>query len=108
MLRFSGYIKLLNFLFVRDVIINSSISPSQNYFVKSESLDQCNTKHVILTQRNTDIYGIKSIQHQAATTWNKLQNETNHDVLQYLRSKTKKLITKKILNSYLFSCLFET
>ena len=55
---------------------------------------------VILTQRNTDFYGIKSIQHKAATTWNKLQNETSHDVLQDLRSKTKGFIINKILNSY--------
>ena len=62
---------------------------------------------VIMTQRNTDFYGIKSIQHQAATTWNKLQNETSHKVLQDLRSKTKEFITNKILNSYEFFVCFK-
>ena len=94
-----------NCLFVRDILTNSSIPPFQNYFIKSENLHQYNTRHakqnfVILTQRNTDFYGIKSIQHQAATTWNKLQNEASHNVLQDLRSKTKEFITNKILSSY--------
>ena len=101
----SDYIRLLNHLFVSDVLTNSSILPFQNYFIKSEILHQCNTRHakqnsVILTQRNTNFYGINSIQHQAAAIWNKLQNERNHDVLQDLRPKTKKFITSKILNSY--------
>ena len=65
-------------------------SPFQNYFIKSEKLHQYNTRHAkqnsatLLTQRNTDFNGIKSIQHQVATTWNKLENETNHNVLQDL------------------------
>ena len=63
-------------------------------FIKSENLHQYNTRHtkqnsVIVTQQNTDFLGIKSIQHQAAATWNNLQNETNHDVLQDFQSKTK-------------------
>ena len=31
------------------------------------------------------------MQQQAATTWNKVRNETNHDVLQPLRSKADKI-----------------
>ena len=91
--RISDYIKLLNYLFVRDALTNSSISLLQNYFIKSENLHQYNTiRHVkqhsvILTQWYTDFYGVKSVQHQAVTTWNKLQNEAN--ALQNLRSKTK-------------------
>ena len=104
-LRISDYIKLLNCLFVRVVLTNSSVPPFQNYFIKSENLYQYNTRHakqnsVILIQWNTDFYSIKSIHHQAATTWNKLRNETSHEVLQDLQSKTKKFITNKILNSY--------
>ena len=77
--------------------------PFQNYFNKLEHLHQYNTRHtkqnlVILTQRNK--IGIKSIQHQATTTWNNLQDEANHDILQGLRSKTKEFITNKMLNSY--------
>ena len=96
-IRISDHIKLLNCLFVRDALTNSSILPFQNYFIKSENLHQYNIRHdkqnsAILTQRNTDFYGIKSIQHQAAIT--------RHDVLQDLRSKTKEFTTKKIINIY--------
>ena len=104
-LKVSDYIKLLNCLFVRDVLTSLSVPAFENYFTKSENLHQHNTRHaqqnsVTLSQRNTVFYGIKSIQHQAATAWNKLQNEANQDLLQGLRSKTKKYITTKILNSY--------
>ena len=66
MLKISDYIKLLNCLFVRDVLKISSILPFQKDFIKSENLRQYNTRHVkqnsvILTQRNTNCYGIKSI-----------------------------------------------
>ena len=106
-LKISDYIKLLNCLFVRDILTNSLIPPFQNYFIKSENLHQYNRRHakqnsVILTQRNTDFYGIKSIQHQAATTWNKLRNETSHNVLQDLRSKTKEFITNKNTIGFVF------
>ena len=104
-LRISDYIKLLNCLFVRDVLTNSSIPPFKNYFIKSENLHQYSTRHskqnsVILTQQNTVFYCIKSIQHQSATAWNKIQNETSHNGLQDLRSKTKEFITNQMLNSY--------
>ena len=64
-LRISDYIKLLNGLFVRDILTNSSIPPFQNYFIKLECVHQYNTRHakqnsVIVTQRNTDFCGIKS------------------------------------------------
>ena len=104
-LKVSDYIKLLNSLFVRDVLLNSSIPPFQSFFTKSENLHQHNTRHaqqnsVILSQRNSVFYDIKSIQHQVAITWNQLQNELNLDLLQNLRSKTKEYITTKILNTY--------
>ena len=104
-IRISDYIKLLSCLSARDVLTNLSITPFQNYFIKSENLHQYNTRHVkqnspILTQQNTDLYGMKSKQHQAATARNKIQNETGHNVPQDLRSKPKEFITNKILNSY--------
>ena len=36
-LRISGYIKLLNCLFVGDVLNNLPITPFQNYIIKSEN-----------------------------------------------------------------------
>ena len=44
-LRISDYIKLLNCLFVRDVLTNPSIPLFQNYFIKSENLPQESIQH---------------------------------------------------------------
>ena len=72
---------------------------------KKENLHQRNTRHakqnsVILSQQSTDSYDIKSIQYQSAPAWNKLQKETNHNILKKVLSNTKEYITNKILNSY--------
>ena len=104
-LKISDYIKLLNCLFVRDVLTGSSIPPFQTYFTKSENIRQHNTRHatqnsVAPAQRNTDLYGIKSIHHQSILIWNQLQTEISHGVLQIQRSKLKEQITNKIFDSY--------
>ena len=104
-LKISDYIKLLNCLFVRDVLTGSSIPPFQTYFTNSENIHQHNTRHatqnsVALAQQNTDLYGIKSIQHKSILIWNQLQTEISHDVLQIQRSKLKEQITNKIFDSY--------
>ena len=93
-LKISDYIKMLNCLFVRDVLAKSTIPPFQNYFNKSENLHHHNTRQakqnsVILTQRSTDFYGIKSLQHHSALAWNKLKKETNCNLLQEFRSAAK-------------------
>ena len=41
----SDYIKMLNRLFVRDVLTKQTIPPFQNYFNKSENLPHHNTRH---------------------------------------------------------------
>ena len=89
---------MLNGLFVRDVLTRSTIPPFQNYFNKSENLHQHNTRHakqnsVILTQRSTDFYGIKSIQHQSVLALSKLKQKPDRDLQQ-------EFITNRILNSY--------
>ena len=105
-LKIPDYIKLLNCLFVRDVLTGSSTPPPfQTYFTKSENIHQHNTRYatqisVVLAQRNTDLYGIKSIQHQSILIWNQIQTEISHDVLQIQRSKLKEQITNKIFDSY--------
>ena len=53
--KISDYIKMLIYLFVKDLLTNRSISSFQNEFYKSENLPQYNTRHaeqnsVILTQ----------------------------------------------------------
>lgn len=104
-LKITDYVKLLNYLFVRDVLVESSIPSFQNFFTKSEDLHNHNTRHarqnsVLLRQQNTDFYGIKSIHHQAAQAWNTLQTEIENDILHIERSKMKEQITNKIINSY--------
>ena len=103
-LKISDYIKLLNCLFVRDVLTGSSIPAFQTYFTKSENIHQHNTRHatqnsVALAERNTNLYGIKSIQHQSILIWNQLQTEISHDVLQIQRSKLKEQIKTLIVTS---------
>ena len=96
---------MLNCQFVRHVLTKSTIPPFQNYFNKSEIyttilLDTLNKTVPYLTQRSTTFYGIKSIQHHSEVAWNKLQKETHCNLLQEVRSATKRFITNKILNSY--------
>ena len=100
-LKTSDYIKKLNcFFFARDVLTKSTIPSLQNYFNKSENLHHHNTRHakqnsVILTQRSTDFYGIKSIRHESALAWNKLQKETNRNLLQEFDLQRKSTLLVK-------------
>ena len=96
------------------ILINLSIPPFQDYFIKSDktlnikTLDMPN-KTLSFSPKWNAVDSIKPLQHWAATIWNKLQNEINHDVLQDLQSKTKELFTNKILTSYiLVFCISET
>ena len=96
---------MLNCLFVRDPQTKSTIPPFQNYFNKSENLHHHNTRQakqnsVKLTQRSAGFYGIKSIQQQSALAQNKLQEETNRNLLQEFRFTTKEFVTNKIQNSF--------
>ena len=52
----------------------------------------------MLIQRIADFYGINSLQHQSALLWNKLQNQTNNNITQELRSKKKRTLLIKINN----------
>ena len=65
-IKISDYIKMVNCLFARDQLTNSTIPPFQNYFFNtSENLFQHNTRHakqnfVIITQQSSDFYGNKA------------------------------------------------
>ena len=68
-LKIADYIKLLNCLFVRDVITQSTIPQFQQ-----------NTRHatqntVTLNQYKTAFYGTHSIKHQSTLIWNQTNNE---------------------------------
>ena len=61
-LKIADYIKLLNCLFVRDVIAQSTIPPFQEFFIQMRDTHQHNTRHatqntVTLNQYKNDFYG---------------------------------------------------
>ena len=77
-LKIADYIKLLNGLFVRDVIAQPTISPFQEFFIQMRDTHQHN-RHatqntVTLNQYKTAFYGTHSIKHQSALLWNQINN----------------------------------
>ena len=104
-LRIADYIKLLNCLFVRDVIAQSTIPPFQEFFIQMRDTHQHNTRHatqntVTLNQYKTAFYGTHSIKHQSALIWNQINNEASSDLLQKSRSEIRKYITNKLISNY--------
>ena len=101
----ADYIKLLNCLFVRDVIAQSTIPPLQETFIQMRDTHQHNTRHatqntVTLNQYKTAFYSTHSIKHQSALIWNQVNNEAPSDPLQKSRSEIREYITDKLINSY--------
>ena len=89
-LKIADYIKLLNCLFVRDVIAQSTIPPFQEFFIQMRDTHQHNTRHarqntVTLNQYKTAFYGPHSIKHQSALIWNQIKNEAPSDLLQEIK-----------------------
>ena len=86
-LKIADYIKLLNCLFVRDVIAQPTIPPFQEFFIQMRDTHQHNTRHarqntVTLNQYKTAFYGTHSIKHQSALIWNQINYEAPSDLLQ--------------------------
>ena len=84
-LKIADYIKLLNGLFVRDVIAQPTISPFQEFFIQMRDTHQHNIRHatqntVTLNQYKTAFYGTHSIKHQSALLWNQINNEAPSDL----------------------------
>ena len=103
--RIADYIKLSNYLFVRDVIAQSTILPFQEFFIQMRGTHQHNTRHatqntVTLNQYKTPFYGIDSIMHQSALIWNQINNEATSDLLQKSRSEIRLYITNKLISNY--------
>ena len=99
------YIKLLNCLFVRDLIAQSTIPAFQEFFIQMRDTHQHNTRHatqntVTLNQYKTAFYGIRSIKHQSALIWNQINNEAPSDLLQKSRSEIREYITNKLISNY--------
>ena len=70
-IKIPDYIKLLNCLFVRNVIAQSPIPPFQDFFIQMRHTHQHNTRHatqntVTSNQCKTAFYRTHSIKHQSA------------------------------------------
>ena len=83
-LKLPHYIELLNCQHVKDVLNNNTLEIFKNSFTKSEQQHNHQTRHsarnsVNLSQTNTGMYGLNSIKHQAALSWNNLQAQLNTD-----------------------------
>ena len=104
-LKIADYIKLLNCLFVRDVITQSTIPPFQYFFIQIRDTHQHNTRHatqntITLNPYKTAFYVTHSIKHQSALIWNQINNEAPSDLLQKFRPEIRKYITNKLINNY--------
>ena len=104
-LKIADYIKLLDCLFVIDVIVQSTIPPLQEFFIQMRDTHQHNTRHatqntITLNQYKTAFYGTHSIKHQSALIWNQVNHEASSDLLQISRSEIRKYITIKLISNY--------
>ena len=77
-LTMADYIKLLNCLFVRDVIAQSTISPLKEFFTQMRDTHERNTRHASQNK------------HHLVLIWNQIKN-TRYEVREYI---TNKLISK--------------
>ena len=106
-LKITDYVKLLNCIFVKNVLARDCLSNFQGTFKLANFMHQHHTRHaannsVILKQSQTQFYGIHSIEYQAASFWNTLQKQVNIDLLQESCHKTKDTLTRhflKIINT---------
>ena len=85
-LKITDYIKLLNCMFVKNVLAKDGISNFRGTCRLANNMDQHCTRHavensVILKQSQTYFYGVHSIEYQATSFWNTLQNQVNIDLL---------------------------
>ena len=98
--KIADYIKLLNWLLVRDVIAQSTISPFQEFFIQMRDTQKMQHKIVTLNQYKTAFYGTHSMKHQSALIWNQINNEAASDLLQKYRPEIREYITNKLISNY--------
>ena len=104
-IRITDYIKLSNWIFVENVLAKDCLSNFKGTFKLANNMHQYYTKHaandsMILKQSQTQFYGIHSIEYQAASFWNNLQNQVNIDLPKESCRKTGDTPTKHILKDY--------
>ena len=104
-LKLTDYIKLLNCIFVKEVLTKTSLKIFHSKFRQTSTTHLHNTRHSTrnaaqLTQSNTDFYGIQSIKHQATLDWNNLQHQIDKDLLLEPVQKVTTILKKYFLDSY--------
>ena len=95
-LKIRDYIKLLNCMFVKNILARNCLSNFRGTFKLSNNMHQHHTKHaannsVILKQSKTVLWNPFNRIYQTASFWNILQNQVNIDLLQDSCHKTKTL-----------------
>ena len=80
-LKITDYIKLLNCMFIKNVLARDCLSNFRETFRLANNMHQHHTKHaaknyVTLKQSKTQFYGIYSIEYQAESFWNILKNKS--------------------------------
>ena len=98
-------LKLLNCLFVKDVLTENSLKIFSEYFERSENQHNHQTRHatrncVKLNNVNTGTYGLNSVKHQSSLTWNDFQNKVNIDMYSEHDTKIKETLKKYFFNQY--------
>jgi len=92
-------------MFVKDVLSGNCLSNFEGTFKLATNIHQHRTRHstnnaVTRKHSQTQIYGIQSIEHQAATSWNALQNAINMDLLRESSHKSKDALMAHFINRY--------
>ena len=103
LLKIKGYIHLIKFLFVKDLLSNKSLETFSNCFTKSDEFHDYMTRHSSrqsVVMQHTQSYGSFSIRNKAASSWNFLQSKLNTDVTSKSHNKAKKMLKSYFINSY--------
>ena len=98
-LKLQDYIKLLNFMFVKDVLGENHIPAFENMFMKTIETRHSLRNTVVLPQPKTENYEKTSVFYQAALTWNNMQNVLSIDLVEETNSKVKESIINHFLNA---------
>ena len=104
-LKLQDYIKLLNCMFVKDVLAGNQMPVFKNVFMKTSETHRHRSRYslrntVVLPQSKSENYGKPSVFYQAALTWNNMQNVLPIDLVEETNSKVKESIINHFFYTY--------
>ena len=85
-LKIADYIKLLNCLFVKNILSKNHLPIFENFFKKASETRSYSTRHAT---------------YQTAYTWNDLQNKLGINMLEESNSKVKTALVQLYFSNYL-------